>query len=207
MGMPALDQTTLQACLDAVDGVAYVVGTDGIIRAVGYPGWLAFAAAVDGGCPAPPAWIGRSLFAAIAGDAVQGASELMHRRAIRDDRRVSFTYRCDAPEFERHMRLSLAPLRDRVGRVAAVLYQSVLLSEVRRPAMGMFARGGKVSEPATPLTLCSYCHDVAWPIGSQSYGAEWIPPDEYYRRGGGSDVLLSHGICPRCHEQIVEPNQ
>jgi hypothetical protein len=46
--------------------------------------------------------------------------------------------------------------------------------------------------------MCSYCLRVADPGG-------WIEPEEYYARGGVSDVGISHGICLDCHERIVAP--
>jgi hypothetical protein len=204
-----LDRATLQACLDAVDGVAYTAGPDGTILAVGRPGWSGFAAENDPRGAEPGRWIGRPLFSAVSGDAVRTACELMHRRVLEGGRALSYTYRCDAPALERHMRMSAAPLRDGSGAIAAVLYQSVLLNEIPRPAMGLFSRDARtqtVSPSAMLLTLCSYCHGVAWPIGSNGYDADWISPEEYYRRGGGSDVLLSHGMCPHCYETVVEPN-
>ena len=53
-----------------------------------------------------------------------------------------------------------------------------------------------------PLVICSFCRNVAWPIGAPEDEASWIAIPAYYRRGGSSDVVVSHGICPGCVEQM-----
>ena len=52
------------------------------------------------------------------------------------------------------------------------------------------------------LGTCTYCHDVCWP--SPGPAEEWIPAEEYYRRGGTVSVHLNHCICPTCHHQLME---
>ena len=31
---------------------------------------------------------------------------------------------------------------------------------------------------------------------------EWVTAEEYYQRGGKSDVQISHGMCPDCHAEF-----
>ncbi|MGE4060403.1 MAG: hypothetical protein AB7E69_16195 [Sphingomonadales bacterium] len=54
------------------------------------------------------------------------------------------------------------------------------------------------------VRLCSYCHAIAWPPGSKSDAIQWIKPEEYYRLGGSTEVLVSHGICPGCFNRLME---
>jgi hypothetical protein len=56
------------------------------------------------------------------------------------------------------------------------------------------------------VTLCSYCHDVAWPVGAHQPDREWITPESYYVRGATAEAVVTHGICPDCYRDIVEPN-
>jgi hypothetical protein len=56
------------------------------------------------------------------------------------------------------------------------------------------------------VVICSFCHDVAWPIGVHEADQKWIRIDDYYRRGGSSDVLVSHAICPGCMARLFDPH-
>jgi hypothetical protein len=53
--------------------------------------------------------------------------------------------------------------------------------------------------------MCSYCQRVAWPPGRARRRREWIEAEEYYRRGGASEIRISHGICPPCYKDVVGP--
>jgi hypothetical protein len=91
----------------------------------------------------------------------------------------------------------------------ALLYQTQILSEIERPPLELFALPiynlDKFEGPATVrsfVTICSFCQYVAWRVGSHENRREWITPEDYYMRGGTSDVSLSHGICPVCSEKF-----
>jgi hypothetical protein len=191
--------------LDALDGVAYVVDSGGIILAVGRGGWCNFAN--ENGVPelTPEVIVGSSLFSHIQGAKVRDVCRRIHDSVCRVERPVvSFEYRCDAPGLERRMRMSISAVRDRTGSVAA-LYQSQVLSEMPRMPLGLLARPSRRAatiERATPVTLCSFCHNVAWPIGAPEQERTWIGIADYYRRGGVGDVAVSHGICPECIEAV-----
>lgn len=192
--------------LDALDGVAYLVGLDGTILQVGRH-WDRFAERNDSPQAVAQHVVGRDLFGMIAGDSVRDAYREMHRRIIAEHRdAICFTFRCDAPAMKRTMRMAITGLRAD-GELRALLYQSLLLSEVERPPLALFAGmaqtdGYAVDEPRSarlPLVvICSYCHDVGWPAGAADDDREWISPEAYYARGGQSQIDLSHGICPSC---------
>jgi hypothetical protein len=116
-----------------------------------------------------------------------------------------FAYRCDAPDIERNMFMSISRIVEGAETVA-VLYQSIVVSELHRPPVPLFAfealAEGAVSADRI-VTLCSYCQKVAWPI-TVAEQPEWIEAVEFYRRGGRTDAVVSHGICETCFEQIVE---
>lgn len=50
---------------------------------------------------------------------------------------------------------------------------------------------------ARPIRICAYCDAVRalWPDGTE----RWGPP----QRRGWVDGTVSHGICPRCYDEIV----
>ena len=92
----------------------------------------------------------------------------------------------------------------------ALLYQSIIVSELPRPPLPLFAFD-LLADPATPadriVSLCSFCQMVAWPVGARMAQEEWIEAAEYYRRGGKSGVAVSHGICDVCSQRFAEATE
>jgi hypothetical protein len=143
--------------------------------------------------------IGENLFDIKADEEVLEVQKDLHRRIVEMQRpAITFEYRCDAPDMVRRMRMALRPIIND-QRVEAVLYQSIILEQTPRPTMSLFER----FETGDLVTLCSYCHDVAWPPGAADKDRTWIEPEEFYRRGGPAEVVVSHGMCPECYERVM----
>ncbi len=201
-----------QQLLDAIDGVTYVVDASGIIRAVGAISWKHFATENDASELTADAIIGTSVFAGIDGPDVRAACERLHDSVCQRQRPViTYEYRCDAPDVERRMRMSISPVAGQ-GNVVMALYQSQLLAEAPRLPLGLMSMKHRgvttgVQSSDEHVALCSFCHDIAWPIGARPENQIWIAIEDYYRRGGLGEVIISHGICPRCIERIVTPNE
>jgi hypothetical protein len=87
------------------------------------------------------------------------------------------------------------------AEVQYLLYQSTTLSEEQRPAIPLFDAPAVGSSRPDILKTCSICAKVQWPAGG-AVTAEWIEPQEYYRRGGADVVLLSHGFCLPCYQSL-----
>ncbi len=198
-----------KALLTAVPGVTYVVDSGGIILAFSRGPFME-----DVRLPGAPASgyrhnIGTSMFSIVQGEQVQQAYRSMHAAAWsgRFDT-FGFTYRCDAPELERNMFMSISRIVEGTD-TSAILYQSIVVSEFRRPSVPLFAFEA-LGQPAASadriVTLCSYCQKVKWPTPAAAQ-PEWIEAVEFYRRGGRTDAVASHGICETCIEQIVERAQ
>ena len=202
---------TTQRLLDAMEGVAYLTDPAATILAVGHRGWSTFAD--DNGVPwlTAEATIGSSLLGAMSGDRVRDAYARMHAAVVAGRRAETvFEYRCDSPIAERHMRMSITPVAGDNG-IAAVLYQSQMLAEVRRLPMPLFSTDLRASlqRPAAPdrvVALCSFCQRVAWPPGPEQKTRRWISAADYYRRGGPSDGAVTDDLCPACIRRVVEPN-
>jgi len=202
---------TPQQLLDAMEGVAYLTDPEATILAVGQPGWSLFAA--DNGAPwlTAEAVIGTSLFAALHDDTLRDTYRRLHAAVVTGRRSETvFEYRCDSPIAERHMRMSITAVTGD-GGVAAVLYQSQMLAEVRRLPLPLFSTDLRASlqRPPAPdrrVTLCAFCQRVAWPPGSDDTARRWISAADYYRRGGPPDVAVSDGVCPACTARVVTPN-
>lgn len=200
---------TAERLLDAMDGVAYLTDRDGVILSVGARGWTEFAS--DNASPelTVDTVTGTSLFAAMSGIAVRDMYQRLHA-AVSSGRRVAsvFEYRCNSPIAERRMRMSITAVTNETG-VAAVLYQSQLLTETVRPPLPLFARELRAAKENAAsqlpmVALCSFCHRVEWPLGSEAGPRRWIEPTDYYRRGGSSDVSVTHGICPPCANRLAQ---
>jgi hypothetical protein len=198
------------ALLASIEGVAYAVDKAGIILGFSRGPFLP---EYDGHVVKP--WdcnqaVGKCLFDLLQGDQVRNSYHTLHQAVWSGSRySVGFEYRCDAPEIERCMRMSLS-LITTGSKSKAVLYQSIIISESPRVPLPLFAADMLSSRTRSSpgrqiVTLCSYCQRVAWPVGMDVKGQAWIEAAEFYRRGGHSDVAVSHGVCEACFHRIVGP--
>ena len=198
-----------EALLDAIDGVAYAVDGNGII--LGFSRGPFLPVEGDG---VSRAWdsasvVGTSIYAQLHGAEVIESYHMLHAAVwSRGQPAIGFAFRCDAPDVERHMRMSLSLIRNGVTP-AAVLYQSTVITEIPRVPLPLFAADLLTSrrpyDGAEPVVkLCSYCQKVAWPVDDDTTARMWIEAAEYCRRGGGSDVMISHSVCEACFGRIVE---
>jgi hypothetical protein len=193
--------TLIGDTLDALDGVAYWTDAAGVIEGAGARSWAAFTEAAEADLPLSSV-VGRNLFDVIAGDDVRGVYRTLHDEVLHQRRhRATFAFRCDAPEIKRDMRMTMGPLR-RGDEVVGVLYHSQIISARQRPPMHLLSYHDApvaVAADSRPIvTMCSFCHDLRWPGAS-----EWVAPEVYYQRGGGSDVRLSHGVCEACFDRLL----
>ena len=190
--------------LRAMDGVAYLVDSGGVIVGAGGVGWCAANERLPlGPVSAPEALIGLNLFEQISGESVRDHYRLLHKRAFKEIRpQITFEYRCDAPDIKRTMRMSIGRL-ERPGHEPHALYQSQILSAVERPWMSVFeplriieALGAESQLPI--IAMCSICERVAWPVSPATEPRAWIQAEEYYQRCGEPDVRVRHTVCETC---------
>lgn len=201
---PSLDRWALAEMLDALDGTAYVTDIEGRLLCVGPQNWDSFAHENAGRALAESPPIGHRVTDGISGEAVRSLYERVHQAAVSGERRIAFSFRCDAPDVERRMKMAIGPLRS--GKeVAGVLYQSTILSERARPPLRFLeplAALEQFKEDGAPvIASCSFCARIDWPHGS---GGPWLEPEVYYQRGGVSEVRISHGVCPICAEGMAD---
>jgi hypothetical protein len=197
-----------RALLHAISGVAYAADRDGVIIGVSRGPFLPERNRPPTAPPDHSDMVGKSLFSIIRGEPVRQSYLTLHRSVWSGDTdAIGFAYRCDAPDIERHMFMSLSRISDGPAAIA-VLYQSIIISEVHRPPLPLFAFEWLAGPAATAdqiVTLCSYCQSVAWPTDAYPDQREWIGAVEFYRRGGRTDAVVSHGICEACLDRIVAP--
>lgn len=198
-----------QDLLDSLDGIAYVVDRDLVLRAVSRSAWRKFAVDNDGASVADTrAVIGQPLELFVSGEEVWRlyCEHLEDLEQQGPAARSVFAFRCDSPDKRREMRMAISPLILR-GQHSGWLFHSVIWEEVSRPPMGLFDYSDLMSrlasETSAPaLRMCSICQNVVDPAGDSGTGEQWIDASEYYRRGGQEDVVITHGICPGCYERV-----
>ena len=198
-----------EALLQAVSGVAYAVDHDGMILGVSRGPFMP-----EGGIPAlrprdRGLAIGKNLFEIVKGEPVRQAYLQLHRAVwTGPPDGIGFTYRCDGPATERHMWMSLSRIAEDTGTVA-ILYQSIIIRELSRPPLPLFAFERQDAAGVVPagrmVTLCAYCQRVAWPQRTGPGEQEWIEAVEFYQRGGRTDAVVSHGLCEACIERVIAP--
>lgn len=195
------------AILEQLEGIWYAVDCDLMIEAVSHENWNSFA---DANTPRSfdkaDSIIGKPLLDYIATNETRGYYEAMCAAILAGKRdKISFVYRCDAPDTRRDIRMTISPLRDEGNAVTGILFHNVVLAEVQRPPIELLIQNPDSDEAQglDTVHMCSFCKDVS-PDKPES-GDSWMTAEEYYQRGGSSRVLLSHGVCPSCHDNLLEP--
>lgn len=202
----ASESAGIEDWLNALDGVAYLAASDGTVIGVGREGWSKFMRGAGADGPAPEAVVGRRLFDMIADPEAKRAFEAVHRRvATLASRALTYEYRCDAPDLERLMKMSVSAVTSE-GRLLGVLYQSTLLSAKNRvPLAFLSTREAQIEEARVSslpfVRICQFCANVTM----RSWNDEWAAPTDFYRRGGDDAVRLSYGICPACERTRLAP--
>jgi hypothetical protein len=188
-----------QDILEAMDGIAILMDRDLIVRRIGWHNWNSFWAANGGSVDAVNV-LGRDITHFFSeGEVRDTYHKLLLQLSERKRHLIQTDYRCDSPTLKRSMRLTVTPVQ-RGTETEYLLYQSTLLAVEQRPAIPLFGARAIGSNSPNALKVCSICGKVQWPEGTTAPDAEWIEPQEYYRRGGSEDVLLSHGFCSPCYE-------
>lgn len=191
-----------EAALEAFDDIVYVTDLDGIVLFVNSGPWRQFADANGGEVVASASdVIGRPLESFLSGDSVCEQFRTLFeqvRTGLRS--RISYPFRCDAPDRVRYMRLTMSAVPGADGRPSAVLFHSAMLDERKRATQEII--GARSKETATELpiqTICAYCKRLEWPAES---GA-WLEAEEYAAADGSADVRLSHGVCMDCASIVL----
>lgn len=193
--------------LEHLDGIWYAVDRDLMIEAVSHDNWQAFACANNETThERATSIIGKPLLDFIATDETGAYYDAMCQAVLGEKRdKVSFVYRCDAPDIRRDIRMTISPLHDDKQAVVGVLFHNVILAEVQRPPIELLFENPEAleEEGVGTVSMCSFCKDVEHE--DEDGAKEWITAEEYYQKGGSSRVLLSHGVCPDCKDNLLDP--
>ncbi|MCX7990537.1 MAG: hypothetical protein N2999_00670 [Proteobacteria bacterium] len=197
---------TYKEVLENMYGITYMIDKEGCLIDYGERNWNSFAISNDGEIlTKKDNVIGKNLYDFISDEETRESYRKMNGllfNGIMEN--IHFYYRCDAPEFRRDMKMCITPIK-KDGEVKYLIYQSILLKETMRPPMNIFKNQDAQRERTSNIvTICSYCKNIKIPKSyddSKSY--IWVTPEKYYQLGGRESILLSHGICPLCYENIV----
>lgn len=199
-----------QVLLDGMEGVSYVVGRDGVLLACGRRNWAGFARENGGDRIVDPgSVIGRPILDFVDGEDVLAAYRgYMASLFAGTVEAVAFEFRCDAPDTRRDLWMTIRPLESG-GRVDSLLFQTITLRHLPRPPVSLFdfetLRAHVMGRMSLPIVkMCAYCARVT-SSAEEAGEPEWMAAEDYYRKGGTSEVRLSHGICDTCHGRYVSP--
>ena len=183
--------------LEALEGVAYVTDFQGNFLACGTRRWTRFG--TDNGAPGLIAWQGLNSLSSCSDMETADAYRLIYAALERGKLDTySFGFRCDTPRLKRELRMSLTALTLEGARMG-VIHHCIALSESERPLVAILQNPLARTVQDRPLIrMCSYCLRIC-------DTPAWIEAEEYYQRGGRSEVDISHGICPDCYQRIVQP--
>jgi hypothetical protein len=191
-----------QNILEAMEGLALILDRNLIVRNVGWRNWNAFWTK-NGGVGDAATVLGRDITDFISKGEVRDTYRQMFLGVMAGTRHsVKIDYRCDSPVLKRSMRLAVTIVPGDTPP-EYLLYQSTILAIEQRPAIPLFGAPFAGPNWPNPLKICAGCAKVQWPMGSSAPDAEWIEPQEYYRRGGSDLILMSHGFCRPCYEAFM----
>lgn len=181
--MPA-DDIVGESCLYELDEEERIVSVGGT--------WTSFA--IANGAPelAPPAPLGRPIYASISDPTTSHIYSELYARVRAHQRTIEFQVRCDGPAVRRLLRLRLSPANN-----ARVQVESTLLRAEPREAI---TEAAESSADAELLRVCGWCKLV-------ELGMDWVEVEVAIDRLAllerGVLPRFSHGICPRCEAAMM----
>jgi len=169
----------------------YSLSSDDVVVDVG-GAWDDFALANDGEDCTREHVVGNSIFNFISGPEVVTLYQALFSSVRKQQRPLSFAFRCDAPARLRRMMLYISPLPEH-----GLVVTTELLRESSRDLVSLLERDAERSEEQ--LDICCICSKV------RSDRDEWVPIEEESARRNLLERLaiprLSHGYCPPCLEE------
>ncbi|MBD3404489.1 hypothetical protein GF420_16485 [candidate division GN15 bacterium] len=167
----------------------YRLRADNTISYVG-SGWREFAEHNDAPELMPAAVLDKPIDDYIDGADAQRLFALLFARVRNDNTRVTFPFRCDAPDRRRYCRMEMVPLDD-----DGIEMQSIVERVERREDISLLDR--KLPRGADGVTICSWCRKVYSPQSG------WVEVEQAIAEmdlmGREEQPRLSHSICPRCY--------
>jgi hypothetical protein len=162
--------------------VVYHINSDDVLTYVD-DGWKADA--VAGHAPAlAHGAVGTPLFAHLTGEAVRTVYRRLLEK-VRTGKRISFTFRCDAPSLRRLLEMYIRPLGG--GNVA---FETRTVFEMPRDRIPLL--DPDVKRTAAAVSLCPWCERIKI--------EDWIELEDAVRTGfvpaSGEQPTITYALCP-----------
>ncbi len=178
----------------ATSRVSYRIDSLDRVSSVG-DGWVPFARENGGERVLPPGVLGTSLWSWVGDGATRQIYQSLLGRVRTAAATARFQFRCDSPEQRRLLQMQIAA----AGR-DAVEFRTELLVSQQRAAVGLMAAAAGRSD--TLLRICGWCMRV--PVAADM----WVEVEEAIAAlrlfEASAPPQLSHGMCPRCHDTMLE---
>ncbi|MFP5213795.1 MAG: hypothetical protein ACLGPL_10485 [Acidobacteriota bacterium] len=163
--------------------------------------WIAFARENGLAEASKHDFIGRPLWNFIEGPETKHLWRLMLGRVRSKQTPIWLSYRCDAPDRRRYMRMGIIPHPN----MDVEMYNTVVKEEVRKSL--------RVLDPAFPrdervIKICSWCKRVlVGSDGRMENMGEWMELEDAVERlklfESASLPSLNHGICNLCFSRVI----
>lgn len=157
-------------------------------------GWLAFADANEGAALHPSLIRGRQLWEFISDSTTAQLYHTMLARLRRGGPPIQFHFRCDAPDRRRVLRMDMTG--DEGGGI--LFSVSSVREETRAPVELLDVNR---LPGADFVTICAWCNRVRLPADRWAEVEEAVAELNLF--GGAPLPALTHGVCPRCSDEIL----
>lgn len=168
--------------IDAADRLSSIAGA-----------WAEFADANGGYDLSPDAILGRSLWDFVSDATVLGVYGSILTRVRQGRGPIGFQFRCDAPERRRLMRMDISNIAEGVQFAVTMVRE-----ELRNPVVLL---DSGYPRTADMMLSCGWCMRI-------KVGDDWLEPEDAVNALGLFEGVpvprLSHGMCARCHQQMLD---
>jgi hypothetical protein len=138
--------------------------------------------------------LNKSMFVFVTDRQCQHLYQILIENAKQSKRILKFHFRCDSPDRRRFMRMEIFACADE-----SLFFKSCLLrEELREPVLLLDADANRSDEF---LIICSWCKKVM--IDAQEWAEVEAAIEKLELFNTEKLPGLSHGICPKCYEEIL----
>jgi hypothetical protein len=171
----------------------YSIDSKNIIESVEPRAWMEFAIANDSPELTPDSVKGKMIWDYINGGDSPQIYNLLFKRIRRDQKKITFPYRCDSADIRRFMLMEM-----QLGENNSIAFKSSVLKIEERAPVSLLDIASSRTEDI--IIICSWCKDI-W-----VYDIGWINIEEGVRRLGIFDSIsqprLTHGVCVNCQKLL-----
>jgi len=171
----------------------YSINSDNVFKSVEPSAWMEFAVANDTPELTPDSVRERQIWNYINGGDTREIYNILFKRVRRQQKPITFHYRCDSADTRRFMKMEILPESD-----DSIKFISSVLKIEKRPPVSLL--DVSISRTEDIVIICSWCKDI-W-----VYDIGWVNIEEGVRRLGIFDSIaqprLTHSVCANCQNLL-----